>query len=141
MDRASSDCRLLYEIIGSRGCARAIQTPIPATNSGSNREREIEEREARADIAAAICSHAHHTERARVQNQTLFRETVSFLIEAFDFAIFKIIKEPQRNNEMRNEMERNANASPFILPLGTFLAVGIPVPTALRLRENEGISI
>jgi len=45
MDRASSDCWLLYEIIGSRGCACAIQTPIPATNLGSNREREIEERE------------------------------------------------------------------------------------------------
>jgi len=38
-------------------------------------------------------------------------------------------------------MKRNANVSLFILPLGTFLAVGIPVPTALRLRENEGISI
>ncbi|KYN27139.1 hypothetical protein ALC57_03482 [Trachymyrmex cornetzi] len=79
---------------------------------------------------------------ARVQNQTLFRETVPSPIEAFDFAIFEIdIKEPQRNNKVRNETERNANASPFILPLGTFLVVGIPVPTALRLRENEGISI
>lgn len=64
MDRASSsDCRLLYEIIGPRGRARAIQAPTPATDSGSNRERETEKREARADIAAAARSHAHHTER------------------------------------------------------------------------------
>lgn len=63
MDRASTDCRLLYEIIGPRGRARAIQAPTPATNSGSNRERETEKREARADIAAVARSHAHHTER------------------------------------------------------------------------------
>lgn len=63
MDRASSDCRLLYEIIGPRGRARAIQTPSPATDSGSNRESENEKREARADIAAAARSHAYHTER------------------------------------------------------------------------------
>jgi len=61
MDRASNDCRLLYEIIGPRGRARAIQAP--ATDSGSNRERKIEKREARADIVATARSHAHHTKR------------------------------------------------------------------------------
>lgn len=75
MDRPSTDCRLLYEIIGSRGRARAIQAPTPATDSGSNRERETEKREARADIAAAARSHAHHTER--VSTRTAFPEAHS----------------------------------------------------------------
>lgn len=36
-------------------------------------------------------------------------------------------------------MKRNAtaNAGPFISPPGTFLAAGILVPAALRLRERE----
>lgn len=97
----------------------------------------------------------------------LFRETVPFSIAAFDFATFEIdIKGPQRSRRLthcdrltlspppflsislcllwileitRWGMKRNAtaNASPFILPPGTFLAVGIPAPAALRLRENE----
>lgn len=98
-----------------------------------------------------------------MQNQTLFRETMSFPIAAFDFATFRIdIKDPRsrrltslrspnpfssslplplspvnsRNNEARDETERNRECRSLYFTSGNFPRCGNSSSNAaLRLRE------